>query len=425
MSIRHTVGALLLAAALPAASLAVEPNLELEFVYSSAGGDPLHDAAIDRDGNIVMSGARGNSSGATSNSYFVAKYDSYGREIWNRSYSTGSGSYFSPSSAIATGRDGDVYMVTSESYAFGRIVHYDVDGNETVLTPGESVPEAWEHRIGLRVDHDGNLYLRAANSVRKYDPDGTQLWNKRIFSHWASWVRDIQLDAAGNVYAVGRAYGASTNTADLYVTKFDPAGNVVWSQRHFHGAFSEAFAARLDSAGNLVVLGQGQNALGDMDTLLLTYDVNGNLSVLTQQDFGGNERPIDFELDELDNAYVLISHGNYLTAKFDPAGVLLWSARAGTERDNRPGGIALDPLGNVAVSGSTGYNHYSQRLLTVSYDTNGNELWQRTDTGRNLLGGWVEFGRTGEVYAGAYSVASAAGDAYMLRYRLCPCTSCQ
>ena len=98
MPIRHLAGALLLAAALPAISHAVEPNTELEIVYSSAGGDPLHDAAIDRDGNIILNGARGNSSGPTSNSYYLAKYDSYGREIWNRSYSTGYGSSVSPSS---------------------------------------------------------------------------------------------------------------------------------------------------------------------------------------------------------------------------------------------------------------------------------------------------------------------------------------
>ena len=43
----------------------------------------------------------------------------------------------------------------------------------------------------------------------------------------------------------------------------------------------------------------------------------------------------------------------------------------------------------------------------------------------NILGGWVEFGRTGEVYAGGWSTPNSSGDSFMFRYRLCPCTACQ
>lgn len=425
MHIRRFAAALV-AAALPIAALAVEPNTELHVVYSSAGGDPLTSAAIDIEGNLILNGARGNSSGPTSNSYYLAKYDSFGRELWTRSYSSGQGSYFGPLSSIETNRNGDIFMVLSESYVFGRIVRFDRDGNQQVLTPGESVPYNWEHGVGLALAEDGSIYMRAANTVRRYDANGALLWSKRLATHNASWVRDLKVDAAGNAYAVGKSWSTPTNTYDLYVAKFDASGNELWNYRYFNGNFSEGFKLRLDSSGDVVALGQGTTAQGDIDVVIVRLAPDGSLQAADSHDFGGLDFAVDFDLDEQDNVYALVRGNNdFVTAKFNPAGVLQWTARVDAGSDDRPGAIDVDVFGNVAVSGSTGYNYYGQQLLTFAYDTHGVQLWQRHETVGNSLGGWVQFGRTGEVYAGGWTLPTNTGDAFINRYRLCPCTSCQ
>lgn len=163
-----------------------------------------------------------------------------------------------------------------------------------------------------------------------------------------------------------------------------------------------------------------------MDVILLSRSPDGALQAANTHDFGDTDFAIDFELDEQDSVCAL-AKGNedFVTAKFDPAGVMQWSARYDGGSRDMPGAIDVDVFGNVAVSGSAGFNFYSRRMLTIAYDTNGVELWHRLENSGNSLGGRVEFGRTGEVYAGGWTLPTSSGDAFMNRYRLCPCIACQ
>ena len=418
-----TLAALL---AIPFAVGAVEPNTELDVRFDDGGGEPLHSAAMDIEGNIILSAGRGNSSGATSNSYYVAKFDSFGREQWRRTYTPGTASWFGQSSNITVDRDGNIFMVISQSYNFGGIVKYDRDGNEQVLSLGQGVPSSWEHRVGVELDADGNIYLRAANYLQKFDPAGNQLWNRRFFVHWASWVRDIKVDAAGNVYAVGRGWNSATSSNDAIIAKYDTDGNELWSDRYYSGGNSEAKAMRFDSSGNIVVFGHGMFGAASNDLLTLRYDPAGNQLAVNNYDYGGSDVASDFELDEQDNVYVLGENSNdFLTAKYAPNGQELWSQRLDDSRDDRPMAIDVDVFGNVAVTGSGGYNHYGQQMITIAYDTDGVELWRKKESTGNSFGTWVGFGRTGGVHAAGWTLPNSSGDAVVYRYRLCPCTSCQ
>jgi hypothetical protein len=71
----------------------------------------------------------------------------------------------------------------------------------------------------------------------------------------------------------------------------------------------------------------------DGDVLLLTGSITGDI------DFGGGPR---MSLGKVDLA----------VAKFDPSGNHLWSQRFGGPQDDIGAGLAVDPLGNVLLTGN-------------------------------------------------------------------------
>ena len=417
----HIIGAALIIA--PTYSYAVEPNTEMTIVYDSGGGDRLDSAVIDIEGNILLSGGRGNSSGVSSNSYFLAKYDSYGRELWNSTYETGSASWFGQSNAIDADRDGNTYMVLSESYHFGSIVKFDADGSATTLTQGTSVPSSWNHRVDIQLNDQGGLFLTLGNSVASHQVDGTLNWKSMFAGHYSSDVRDMLADASGNLYVVGQVWDSGMTGYNVaVVAKYDPAGSLLWEYRYRNSSYSDALGVQLDSTGAPVVMAMERNAAGNLDLMLKHFDPNGILVSSLSYDYLGNDIPKDFKLDDDDEMYVLIDSDNdYLTAKYAANGTELWTQRYDARRNDDPRVLDIDIEGGVHVTGgSSNYGSTSQQMLTIKYNPDGTLGWLKQQISGNGYGSFIQFGKTGETYVGGSTIASGAGDAVMYRYRLCP-----
>ena len=97
------------------------------------------------------------------------------------------------------------------------------------------------------------------------------LWVRRAGGPGYDTARGVALDANGNIFVAGgfegeAAFDASTtltNTsptsfADAFLTKFDPAGNLLWARAAgVDQAHDEATAVAVDGAGNAVITGRG------------------------------------------------------------------------------------------------------------------------------------------------------------------------
>lgn len=408
MSLARFAGGLLLAAVLPITAFAVQPNTEVEYLYSSPGDDPLNSAVIDVDGNLVIAGARPNNAGATANSYYVAKYDTYGRELWNTSFSNGGSKI-----EIKVDRDGTIVAALGGG-EFGALEIFDADGNDLLHVPAAGLAYWLTPTLRIELGPNQSIYMGRADGVLRYDYSGNLLWS-RPFS---GTVYDIGLGPDGNFYAVGVTWNAAQSTNNARVTSFDGNGNLRWTQTYGTGA--SASHLRFDSNGELLVFGT-ENA----DLTMRKFTLDGVLLGSASYDFGIPESVVGVDLDENDNAYVLSkAANNIVTSKLDTNGTLQWSNVLAPSSDNYPGAIDVDPLGNVAIVGSSGFNFWSQVMRTVAYDTDGNELWTKQYT-TTSLGKFVQIGRTGEVYAGGQEIHYPVGDVFVQRLRLCPCTQCQ
>ncbi len=83
----------------------------------------------------------------------------------------------------------------------------------------------------------------------------------------------VAVDSQGGIYVVGASagsFGHQLNTAetqDVFLTKFDTEGNVVFSRLLGASESAEAFDIKIDSADNVVIAGATQSALVDSDVI--------------------------------------------------------------------------------------------------------------------------------------------------------------
>jgi hypothetical protein len=197
-------------------------------------------------------------------------------------------------------------------------VAFDPQGN--VIVAG-----AFSYAIEMA---DGKLTSRGADDifVVKLDGEGRRLWAKRFGGDDVDAVYGAATDAAGNIYLVGEmgqrvTIGTtelkSEGGADILVFKLSPAGEPLWARRF--GALGADYgrAIRLSPDGSVVVLGEMSRAV----------------------DFGGG--PIESAGNRDAVVFSLTTEGEYR-----------WATRFGGHNDELALGLAIDPAGSIAVTGS-------------------------------------------------------------------------
>jgi uncharacterized delta-60 repeat protein len=158
-----------------------------------------------------------------------------------------------------------------------------------------------------------------------------------------------------------------------------------WVARYSGLEDDNEFAAALavDSQGNVCVTGHSWNGT-DYDYATIKYDTNGNQQWVARYNGGWNtdDYARAIAVDPQGNIYVtgespgFMTRIDYVTIKYDANGNRLWVARYNGpgNGDDYARAIAVDAQGNVYVTGRS-WNGTDYDYATVKYDTNGNLLW--------------------------------------------------
>lgn len=197
----------------------------------------------DTAGNIYVAAV------TNANSQFdviLAKFSPDGDTLWTRPYDGGDYDYIP---LVCVTPDGESYFCCRTRINQGddvRIVKYDSEGD--VLW------ERWYVGMGFsdapvdcQLDGDGNL-LVAVNStgmntnvdyvVLKYSPSGDTLFQSRIAADGsvAEYIKDMDIDSAGNVYLTGYRTDFGPTGQDYLSMKVDAAtGDKVWDEIYDEG----------------------------------------------------------------------------------------------------------------------------------------------------------------------------------------------
>ena len=184
---------------------------------------------------------------------------------------------------------------------------------------------------GIAVDHSGNIYVTGTFSqsatfasttitnsgsnssfLAKYNSSGTLQWVKASGACCDTTKSNcIALDETGNIYIAGyfnvtTKFGSTQfNTAggyDVFITKYDPSGNVLWAKRAGGNDEDIAYGIAVDTVSHvLYVTGSSMSLTGSFDSqpfsivgfkdvFVAAYDLSGN--AMWVKTYGGHYRDV-------------------------------------------------------------------------------------------------------------------------------------
>ena len=387
--------------------------------FGDADQQGAYDLVVDSTGNVIVTGYLSGSAdlggGAISaegeSDIIVAKFDSSGSHLWSKQF----------------GDLGD-----------------DAGAGVAVDAAGNVVVTGWF----TGTVNFGGADLASAGSrdifVATFDPAGKHLWSKRFGDGGQQLGDHVAVDAAGNILLTGRFEGgvdfgggglSTGGYYDVFVVKFDGAGNHVWSKRFGDSAAQFGNQIAADSAGNVVLLGLFLDTIdfgggtltsaGSYDLFLTKLDPSGEH--LWSQRLGGSGddegRSLAMDGDDIvvagyfngsidlgDGPFVSGSNYDMFVARFTPEGAFDWSRHFDAPGEQVVRAIAVDAFHDILLTGSfTSDVDFGGGALTspvnrdiflVKLNASGTHLWSRRfgSSGNNDYGRAVGADEDGNVY---------------------------
>jgi alpha-tubulin suppressor-like RCC1 family protein len=275
----------------------------------------------------------------------------------------------------------------------------------------------------------------------------------------------IAVDSTGNIYTTGSFQGTadfdpgtgtfnltSTGGADVFVSKLDPSGNLLWAKNLGGSSNDIGFSIAVDSSGNVYTTGYFSNPGADFDPSAQSFslrsaggddifvsklDPSGNL--IWAKGFGGSSTDLGYEIavDSTGNVYAtgyfegtsdfdpsagafnLTSNGerDVFVLKVNPSGDLLWAKNFGGVNTETGYSLAVDGTGNVYTTGTFEFtadfdpgaattnlsSAGGSDVFVSKLDSSGNLIWAKRfggssdDSGRSIA-----VDSSGNVYTTGY-----------------------
>jgi FG-GAP-like repeat/CARDB/Beta-propeller repeat len=228
--------------------------------------------------------------------------------------------------------------------------------------------------------------------------DIAQLW-KQDYQAGGSFnmaeATDLKVDSAGNLYVVGNSYNGLNY--DIVTTKYDASGNQVWQKFYDGGDSDQAVAMALDAQGNINVTGRSYNtATSSDDYVVIKYRPDGSQvwsSPSRYDNAGQDDDPAELATDGAGNVYVtgstcsdVATTCQYLTVAFSVTdGAPLWNAiyNNGSASQNNKA-VAIGLDGAGNVYVTGTSSGSSDDIATVKYSASGSQVWtNRYDSSNN------------------------------------------
>jgi uncharacterized delta-60 repeat protein len=422
-------------------------NIQWVRAFNGTGNGPDQAIAISTDefGDAYITGTSlGN---GTMNDIATIKYTSTGELAWAVGYNDQLNAD-DAARAIAIDRYGYFYVggnsVGADSKQDILILKYRVTG-----TPDQAWPARADGRgVGkdiaktFLVDSLGQVYIAARSkspissddySVIKYDQAGTQQWVSMYNGPFNDddYVSSIAKDKSGNVYLTGTLY-SQFNGCDYGTVKFSQDGTRLWDVA-YNGpmnSFDFASGVAVDDSQYVYVTGYSESNTS-YDCATVKYDVNGKEIWASRYD--GPVSDADFAyaiaIDPYGFVYITgFSFGygtgsDYVTIKYNPDGSEQWVARyngpgAG---DDKAVAIAVDDQSHVCVTGVSAGLDKTYDIITIMYDSLGNEMWAAVYSGgikSNDQPKAITYDKDGNVYVAGntYQTDNSSYDYVTIKY---------
>jgi hypothetical protein len=280
--------------------------------------------------------------------------------------------------------------------------------------------------------------------ILKLSSAGNFVWASAIGSNGYESGNEVALDGAGNLYVnghfsdtvdfdpgTGTANLISNNGTDIFIAKYDTAGNFGWAKSFGGGEYDLASSLSVDAAGNSYVAGTFKdtvdfdhgagvlNLAADSleDAFLMKTDplgnfvwvklYSGNKSEYIQSTFidgagniylvGNYDGTIDLDPGAGTNIVACNGGNDFFIQKLDNAGNITWTKTFGDAGYDYAIDVSVDASGNIYTTGEFGgtvdfdggpgiYNLSSawyMNMFIYKMDASGNFVWAEALNGDN------------------------------------------
>jgi len=254
----------------------------------------------------------------------------------------------------------------------------------------------------------------------KLDRAGHMLWLRQYGTAADDSGARITCDARGGVFLTGSTAGVMGGKAlggeDAFLLKIDAAGAPVWTCQWGTAATEGGSAVAADAEGSLYVTGSttgsfdGSANAGSLDIFVSKIDRAGNLVWTKQFGTPAPENGLNLLVDAARNIYVGGSSagdfagpqsggGDAVLLKLSGAGELVWKKQFGTTRWDGIHGLAFlaGAAERVVVGGCQNWDQCQGFLR--EFDPDGREQWQtRIPTDQVLCGTQIGVDGQGNIY---------------------------
>jgi uncharacterized delta-60 repeat protein len=297
--------------------------------FGGSNSEALYGIAVDSLDNVVAIGET-SSTGAGSRDFLIVKYNSSGTLQWAKSLGS------------ATNDVG--YNVHVDSADNILLTGYQQDGGQKIVLYRLSSAGV---KLRERKAYFGEGYAVGRNSAGRYVIAGQEFptsgsknalliqydiyddigWQRKLSSGSDDIWRDLAIDASDNIFVVGNT-GLPDYQSAMLIAKYNSSGTLQWSRTLGGTGYEEGFGIALDSAGDVVIVGQ------------TTAQGQG------QYDF--------------------------VIAKYNSSGALQWQRLLGGTSSDEGRGLALDAEDNIILVGNSGSgSDYSSEVMVARLPSDG------------------------------------------------------
>jgi cysteine-rich repeat protein len=233
------------------------------------------------------------------------------------------------------------------------------------------------------------------------------------------YASGVAVDPSGNAIVAGTTTVPGQG-ANAWVTKYSPAGAVIWSGTYNSptNLDDEAFGVATDVAGNIFVVGYETYAANDQDVWVRRYAPDGTIVWTQMFTSAGTATDVGYAIatDAAGNVFVtgnvsIVNQGTDIwAAKLNPTtGAIVWqqTVNTGPNLNDLGYGIAVDGNGDLVVTGGAANGSFFDVWVRKLGGAAGATLWTQTygtapyndigfavaiDSGNNPLVVGTEFG---------------------------------
>ena len=222
--------------------------------------------------------------------------------------------------------------------------------------------------------------------VVRIEAEGTPRWRRSFGSGATDQLRDVIATADGGLFVVGHTRARGAGESDLWLLKLDADGALGFERTYGGAAHDRIHAAAPSDDGGVFLTGfTASEGAGGRDLWVTRFSPDGDL--VWSRTLGGSRHDEGLDLALLADGGVAVA-GHVWThevqgfdiavARFSQTGDLVWQRTLDRGRFDAGTGIVATPDGRLLVVGASSMQGLGNTdLWAISLDSTGQVLWDR------------------------------------------------